>query len=164
MRDIVSKSKVDWWKKILNINLWCLPHKQRDWLLVGSFFHPSPPPFFHPFNPLTLDRREKRIERKGVSIILTLHFLVIRSIEFLGASLIFATRLSNVFYLLCTPFLTHCNHQPTPSLQALAFIDPLKSPHDSKCHTFPETNHSWQNHTPARERGKSFYRQMLQTV
>jgi hypothetical protein len=34
---------------------------------VGSaFFHPSPPLFFfHPFNLLTLDKREERIARKG---------------------------------------------------------------------------------------------------
>jgi hypothetical protein len=31
----------------------------------SSFFHPSPPFFFHPFNILSLDKREKRIERKG---------------------------------------------------------------------------------------------------
>lgn len=26
----------------------------------SSFFHPSPPLFFHPLNPLTLEKREKR--------------------------------------------------------------------------------------------------------
>lgn len=35
-------------------------------LLRGFFFlPPSSPRFFHPFNPLTLDKREKRVEGKG---------------------------------------------------------------------------------------------------
>jgi hypothetical protein len=61
---------------------------------VGSFFHPSPPLFFQPFNSLTLDRKEKEIEGKGEDII-----LMIRGIKFLGANLIFTIKISN---LLCT--------------------------------------------------------------
>lgn len=37
-----------------------------------SFFHPSPPFLLHPFNPLTLVRREKSIERKRGDIIIRL--------------------------------------------------------------------------------------------
>jgi hypothetical protein len=42
-----------------------------DWIgarlcyFVNSSFCPSPSLFFHPFSPLTLDKREKRIEKKG---------------------------------------------------------------------------------------------------
>jgi hypothetical protein len=39
---------------------------------AGSFFYLSPPLFFHPFNPLTLGRREKRIEGKGGNHIIRL--------------------------------------------------------------------------------------------
>jgi hypothetical protein len=35
------------------------------YLVGSSFFHPSPYLSFHTFNPLTLDKREKWIERKG---------------------------------------------------------------------------------------------------
>jgi hypothetical protein len=31
----------------------------------SSFFYASLPPFFQPFNPLTLEKREKMIEGKG---------------------------------------------------------------------------------------------------
>jgi hypothetical protein len=37
---------------------------------IGSFF-------LHPFNPLTLDRREKRLEGKGASLSLN-YFLLVR--------------------------------------------------------------------------------------
>jgi hypothetical protein len=30
-----------------------------------TLFHPSPSLFFHPFNPQTLDKRDKRPERNG---------------------------------------------------------------------------------------------------
>jgi hypothetical protein len=68
------------------------------YFVSSSFFHHSPP-FFYPFNPLTLDRRKRRIERKGVMLSLD-HFLLIRDIEFFGASLIFTIRLSNFIFLL----------------------------------------------------------------
>ena len=54
-------------------------------LLYGIFFLSLS---FHTFNPLTLDRREKRIERKGGDVIIIDYFLI-RVIELLGASLIF---------------------------------------------------------------------------
>ena len=67
----------------------------------SSFFLPSPS-FSYPFNPLTLARREKQIERKGkrslekvwsleqnrASLLLD-YFLMIRGIEFLWVSFIF---------------------------------------------------------------------------
>jgi flagellar biosynthesis protein FlhB len=65
-------------------------------LWVLFFFHPFPP-LFSPFNPLTLDRRERRIEvrqregnpqikpRVGNAVITLLYyFLLIRGVESLG--------------------------------------------------------------------------------
>jgi hypothetical protein len=66
---------------------------------VGSFFYQSPLLFPHLFNPLTICRREKRIEGKEATISLE-YFLLIRGIEFLGTSLIFAVRISNFFFFL----------------------------------------------------------------
>lgn len=40
-------------------------------------------PFFHPSNPLTLERREKRTERNRVMSWLD-YFLLVRGIKFLG--------------------------------------------------------------------------------
>jgi hypothetical protein len=66
---------------------------------VGSFFYPSPSLFFHPFTPLTLGRRERRIEGrqrekeippknsgvgKGAKFLLN-YFLLIRDMELLWA-------------------------------------------------------------------------------
>jgi hypothetical protein len=59
---------------------------------------------------LTLDKKEKEIERKekeflnkvrdqkGTTLLLD-YFLLIRGIKFLGASLIFAVRITNFFFL-----------------------------------------------------------------
>ena len=73
------------------------------WLVFGyfvsSFLHPSPPFFPHPFNILTLDRRKDRKKKKRAMLLL-IYFLMIRGIKFLGASLIFAVRISNFFFLL----------------------------------------------------------------
>lgn len=66
------------------------PHVARLWLLCGFFnFPPFSNLFFHPFNSLTLDRKEKKGD----------YFLLIMSIEFLGLSFIFTIRLSNFFLL-----------------------------------------------------------------
>jgi hypothetical protein len=42
----------------------------------SSFFYPSPPLFFHSFNPLTFDREEKRIEEMWAMLSLD-YFLLI---------------------------------------------------------------------------------------
>lgn len=42
------------------------PTAARVWLLCRFFFRPSPP-VSHPFNPLTLNRKENRIQGKGRS-------------------------------------------------------------------------------------------------
>ena len=71
------------------------------WLLCGFFsLLPISSSFLPPSNPLTLDKREKRIERKEIpkysqglkkGVILSLdYFLLFRGAEFLGASLNFA--------------------------------------------------------------------------
>jgi hypothetical protein len=52
-----------------NLNDSLLNDTARLWLLCGFFFLP---PLSPPFQPLTLDRRAKRIERKGGDIILRL--------------------------------------------------------------------------------------------
>ena len=130
----------------------------------SSFFHSFHPPFFYSFNPLKLDRTEKGIEGKGTTLTLDL-FLLIRAVESVGESLIFAFRISSFFF--CCSFFAHDyltnsdqqqptnNQEPTLSLRALAFIHPLKSSQNSKCHTITETICSWQNHAPARAQGKS---------
>ena len=55
------------------------------------------PPILHPFNTLTLGRRGKRTGGKGGDVTLN-YFLLIRGIEFLGATLIFAVRISDFFF------------------------------------------------------------------
>lgn len=57
-------------------------------------------------------------------------FLLMRGIEFLGASLIFSSRIAS--FLLFLPTLLLNQQQPTNNLplEALAFIDPLESPQD----------------------------------
>jgi hypothetical protein len=77
------------------------------------------------------------------------HILLIRGIEFFGASLIFASRISNFFlicFLVSNNYFINCNQQQTratttvpPPLRALAFIYPLKSSQNSKHHTLEET-------------------------
>jgi hypothetical protein len=56
-------------------------------------------------NPLTLDKREKRIE--GKTMLLLNYFLLIRGFQFLGASLIFTVRISNFFFV--QDYSTNCN-------------------------------------------------------
>jgi hypothetical protein len=93
-------------------------------LFCGFFFLP---PFYllflSLFQPLTLDKREKRIERrgkrslnkvKGESLLLDC-LLLIRGTEFLGASLIFF-RISNFFLFLVCAQVCH-----KPSRLARAF-------------------------------------------
>lgn len=47
----------------------------------------------------------------GKGVVLLDYFLLIREIEFLGQSLIFAIRISNFFFLLCTQIITsNTNH------------------------------------------------------
>lgn len=107
--------------------------------VASSFFHPSPPPFFYPFNTLTLYRKEKRIEGRGTSfldkvrvrrwVMLSLGcFLPVQGVKFFGASLIFTVRISNYFllFLLCAqllnklgPTTTH-NTSPSPSIYILS--------------------------------------------
>ena len=76
------------------------------------------------------------------------YLLLIRGLKFLGANLIFAVKMSNL-YLLNKPQSTATNQQeptttnykhplPKPSW-VLAFICPLKSPQNSKRHTITET-------------------------
>jgi hypothetical protein len=97
--------------------------------------------------------------------------LIPRGVEFLGASLIFAVRVSNFFFSSLHTWLDkpqqtapNSNHLPTgqpaaaPSMGkgvALAFVYPLKSPLNFKCHTLTEIICSWQNHALARAQGKS---------
>ena len=92
------------------------------------------------------------------------YLLLIRGLKFLGANLIFAVKMSNL-YLLNKPQSTATNQQeptttnykhplPKPSW-VLAFICPLKSPKNSKRQTITETIYSWQNHASARAGGKS---------
>jgi hypothetical protein len=98
---------------------------------------PFSPLFFHSFNPLTLDRREKQKDRgkRGVALSLD-YFLLIRSGQFLGASLVFEVRLYNFFLFLLCPQLLY-KLQPTVTNSPIAarlpprvlvFIYPLKSP------------------------------------
>ena len=65
-----------------------------DYFVGSSFFHPSPP-----FQPptLTLDRRERGERGKGAMLD---YSLMMRSVDFLGASLIFVIPISNFFFLL----------------------------------------------------------------
>lgn len=82
----------------------------------SSFFYSSPFLFFHPFNALSLDKREikdrekeerdpwmKSGIRNGTRLSLD-YVLLIRGIKYLGASLIFASRISDyfLFLFLCT--------------------------------------------------------------
>jgi hypothetical protein len=87
--------------------------------------------------------------------------LLPRGVEFLGASLIFNVRISNFFLLFpfAQDYLTNCNQQqstamnqqPTLPLGTLAFIYPLKSSQNSRCHTITETILSWQKIIPLLE-------------
>jgi hypothetical protein len=70
---------------------------------VGSFplppFSLSPSLLFHPFDPLTLHRREKRIEGEMVDV--TVRLLPADwGVKFLEATLNFAIRISNFFWFL----------------------------------------------------------------
>jgi hypothetical protein len=77
-----------------------IPIPSMAYSVGSSFFRPSPPLFFHPFNPLTLAEDKKRIEGEGDNdVIFRLH-PDDRGIKFLGASLIFTIRISNFFFLL----------------------------------------------------------------
>ena len=133
---------------------WCWHRKEKSctWNFgysVGPFsFHPSPP-LFYPFNLLTLNGKEKRIEGKGGDVIVRL-LPADQGCQGPWASLIFAIRISSFFlllFLLCSRLLN--KPQPTaakndqPALRALAFIYPLKNPQNSKCHTCTETIRSW---------------------
>lgn len=75
-------------------------------LLFSTLLHPSTLTLS---TPLTLDRREKRTEGKGMSLFLD--FLMIRGV--LGANLVFDVRISNFFslFLLCPYYLTSNNEQ-----------------------------------------------------
>jgi hypothetical protein len=68
------------------------------------------PPFSIPllplYQPLTLDRREGRVEGKGDD-----YFLLIRGIEFPGPTLIFVVRISNFFFV--SLHMTTWQTQPT---------------------------------------------------
>lgn len=68
----------------------------------------SPPLFYH-FNSLIPDRREKRMG----AILLLHYFLMIRGIQFLKASLIFTTRISNFFLFFLHDCLTNYDQQQT---------------------------------------------------
>jgi hypothetical protein len=46
--------------------------------------------------------KKKRIEEKG-DIVMLEYFLLIKGVKFLGASLIFANRISNFFFLFFSP-------------------------------------------------------------
>lgn len=67
-----------------------------QFLLLCGFF--LLPPIPHPFNPLTLDRGDKTVERKGVLSLLD-YILLIRGVKFLRASLNFAVRISDFVLL-----------------------------------------------------------------
>jgi len=127
----------------------------------SSFFYSSPFLFFHPFNALSLDKREikdrekeerdpwmKSGIRNGTRLSLD-YVLLIRGIKYLGASLIFASRISISscsWYFFAYNYLTNHDQQkpsttskpapptqqPTQLLRVLAFIYPLKSPQNSK--------------------------------
>lgn len=64
------------------------------WVLSSPLLHL----FSNHFNPLTLDRREKRTERKGGDVIVRLPDDW--GVEFLGVSSIFVIRISNFLSLL----------------------------------------------------------------
>lgn len=128
---------------------------------VGSLsFHSSPPLSFHSFNPITLDKREKRREGKGVMLSLD-YFPLMRSTGFHGTSLLFAIRITNFFsflFLLCAqplnkprPAATH-SHQPTNhsfSRSPRIYIPSDEFP-EFKPHTIAESIFSWQSHFLAR--------------
>ena len=91
-------------------------------------------------------------------MVLLNYFLLVRGTEFCEASLIFAIRISNFFFVhtyLTNPDQqapTATNQQPTThpdSLGALALIHPLKDPQNPQCHIITETICCWQNHASA---------------
>lgn len=122
-----------------------------DTLWVPFSYTPSIP-FFYPLAYLTLDRG-KRMEGKGGD-----YFLLIRAFKFLETSLISVVRISN-FFCFAHNYLTNYDQQwPTtnlaPWVHSISYS--LKSPQtEFKCHTITEIICSWQDHTPARARGKS---------
>lgn len=71
---------------------------------LGSFFLPPFPTPFQPFIPLTLDRRGGGRDKEKRIMLSLDYFLLIGGGEFLGASLMFAIRISN-FFLLSSFFL-----------------------------------------------------------
>lgn len=119
---------------------------------TSSFFTPFLP-HFQPPNTRK-ERRKDREERdpwvksmvgKGVMLSLD-YFLLIRDIKFVEASLIFAVRISNFFFV--HDYLINCHQQQPTKTQhfsrALAFIYSLRSSQDSKRHTTAETICTWQ--------------------
>lgn len=65
------------------------------WLLCGFFFLPlSSTPFFHPLNPLTLEKKRWRV--KEATLLLD-YFLPIGGTELLETSLIFTVKTSHFF-------------------------------------------------------------------
>ena len=121
------------------------------WLLPGFLFLLYLPPFstLIPFNPITLGWRERLEGKGGVGLF----------------RLLPADQVSWGNFDLCHQDIStqqsatssrrrsrSCGHT---FLGTFAFIYPFKSPQNSKHHTLAETIFSWQNHTPARARGKS---------
>lgn len=103
----------------------------------SSFLHPSPP-----FQPLTLDRREKDSrERDTLSLDCC---LLVRVIEFLGASSIFTIRISNSCFFFTQLFNklrpTATNSPPWPL--NLAFIYPMEGFQNFQLHTVAATGRS----------------------
>lgn len=108
--------------------------------------------FFHPSNPLTLARKEKRIAGiwKGAMLLLLISCWLVVFV-FLGISLIFCVSISSFFFLHCgRPLNKLWPASPTttysPILGALALIYHLKNLQNSKCHTIKEIICSWKNH------------------
>lgn len=136
-----------------------------SWLLLlcGFLFHSSTCSTF--INSYTLDRREQKDKGEKNTKLSLDNFLWIRDIKFFGASLIFAFRVSHLFFISShTDYLSNSNQQhPTikeppkasPPLRTLALLYLLKYSQHSKSHTLTKTICSWKNHALARAWGKS---------
>lgn len=134
------------------------PSPECSWLVCGFFF-------LLPFQPLTLDRREKRVGKwKGVTLSLG-YFLMIRSILFLWASFTFTIRMSNFsLFLLCTQLLNKLwpptTNQQHPKIHhpfwgPSIYIPPEKVPELQMSHNGRNYLQLAKAYTSTRARGKS---------
>ena len=102
--------------------------------------------------PLTLGKRERRIEGNG-------DIITIRGDEFLGSSFIFTVRIFNFLLSLCAQLqqstASYKQQTITSSLRILAFIYPLKISQNFKHRILAESSCNWQNRASTRSWGKS---------